>query len=480
MRRVTVSTFEEWRSACRGLLAARIPPADVVFTDDTRQQWLGDLLDELHSDDAAGASQPDSQLPASSPFRVPPAFLELAREVACYRDSDRFNLLYRALWRITHGQPDLLEIATDPEVHRLLRMQKAIARDVHKMHAFVRFRKLSSEQGDEYYVAWHQPDHRIVQLAAPFFSRRFPSMRWSILTPDACAHWDLHELTYSEGVSRSAAPSSDQLEDLWRIYYRSIFNPARLSAKTMKREMPVRHWKNLPETMELPALLAEAGGRVQTMVESPTNCRPTTVSFIPPKFDLPTLREAACHCRGCSLCGAATQTVFGEGPAKARLVLVGEQPGDEEDHLGRPFAGPAGQVLDEALAAAGVDREQIYLTNAVKHFKFEQRGKRRLHQRPTTYEIEACRPWLLAELSQLRPQVLVCLGATAVQTVLRSRNRLSELRGRVMPSQLAPSTIATYHPSAVLRATSEEHAAEIRDALVADLRLAKRLLNQTS
>src|SRR5690606_2769972 len=163
------STFEEWRSVCRGLLVARIPPPDVVFTDDTRQQWLGDLLDELHSDDAAAAEQPESRFPTSSPIRVTPAFVEHPHEVACYRDNDRFNLLYRALWRITHGQPDLLEIATDPEVHRLLRMQKAIARDVHKMHAFVRFRKLSSEQGDEYYVAWHQPDHRIVQLAAPFF-----------------------------------------------------------------------------------------------------------------------------------------------------------------------------------------------------------------------------------------------------------------------------------------------------------------------
>jgi len=471
MRRVTVATFDEWRSACRGLLVSQTPPADVVFSDDKHQQWLG----ELHSDAAAGMPQQTSPTPAS-PFRVPPSFLELAREVACHRDNDRFNLLYRVLWRMTHGQPDLLEIATDPEVHRLQRMQKAIARDVHKMHAFVRFRKLMTEQGEEYYVAWHQPDNRIVQLAAPFFGRRFPSMRWSILTPDECAHWNLQELSYSAGVPRSAAPSGDQLEDLWRTYYRSIFNPARLNAKTIKREMPVRHWKNLPETIELPTLFAQAGGRVQTMVESPTNHRPTTLDFVPPEFNIATLSDASRTCRGCSLCEAATQTVFGEGPADARIMLVGEQPGDEEDRRGRPFVGPAGQVLDDALRAAGVDRQQAYLTNAVKHFRFEQRGTRRLHQRPTTYDIQACRPWLLAEVSQIRPQVLVCLGATAVQTVMRNRSRLSDLRGKVTPSELCSSTIATYHPSAVLRAASPEHATEIRDALIADLRLALSLL----
>ncbi len=472
MRHLVTKSFDEWRTVCRGLLAAQIAPADVRFTDDAQQKWLG----ELHADLSVTAPPPleNTRTPAS-PFHVQPAFIELAREVACHRDKDRFDLLYRALWRITHGQPNLLEIATDPEVHRLTRMQKAIARDVHKMHAFVRFRRAVNDRGVEHFIAWHRPDHRIVQLAAPFFSRRFPTMNWSILTPDESVHWDQAQLTYTHGVPASEAPKDDQLENLWRTYYRSIFNPARVNQKTMKREMPVRHWRTLPEATEVSDLVAQANRRVATMVEQQV-APATAMQFIPPTFDLPTLAAAARGCQGCRLCEPATQVVFGEGPSTARLVLIGEQPGDEEDRQGRPFVGPAGKVLDAALREAGIVREQIYLTNAVKHFKFEQRATRRLHQRPTNYDIQACRPWLLAELSQLRPELIVCLGATAIQSVLRRRDRLSDLRGQILESPLCPQTIATYHPSAVLRAGNPEHEREIRDALVADLLFASRTL----
>jgi len=191
---------------------------------------------------------------------------------------------------------------------------------------------------------------------------------------------------------------------------------------------------------------------------------------------LPRLREAAQDCRGCGLYLRATQTVFGEGNAHARVVFVGEQPGDSEDRQGRPFVGPAGRIFDEALAAAGLDRGVTYVTNAVKHFKFEERGKRRLHKRPNTPEIKACSPWLRAELDTIRPEVLVLLGATAAQALFGSAFRVTAERGRPLASDLAPLVIATAHPSSVLRAPDDVARRAAFEALVADLRVvAERL-----
>lgn len=475
MRQALAASFDEWRTMSRELLTADVAPDEVLFRDDARQQWFANDLFHSGPEEAAVASSSPTGRP--NVVRVSPAFLELAREVACHRDTDRFNLLYRLLWRLTHGEPQLLEIAIDEDVHRVRRMQQAVARDVHKMHAFVRFRRMV-EEGREHFVAWHRPDHRIVERAAPFFSRRFPTMNWTILTPDASVHWNGSELQFGAGAPASAAPSDDELEGLWKTYYRSTFNPARVNIKMMKREMPVRYWNALPETCELPQLLSAAPQRVESMIALQRAGVRSASTWMPDTFELPALAEASRSCKACDLCGPATQTVFGEGPSTARLMLVGEQPGDEEDRLGRPFVGPAGQVLEGALREAGIDRSQIYVTNVVKHFSFEERGKRRLHKRPAADEIMACRPWLLAELSLIKPAVLVCLGATAVQGVLRQRARLSELRGRVQASEFCTQTIATYHPSAVLRAGDAEQAEALRQALVEDLRKARALLVQ--
>jgi DNA polymerase len=194
--------------------------------------------------------------------------------------------------------------------------------------------------------------------------------------------------------------------------------------------------------------------------------------FLPERRSLDALRDAACDCRGCDLWKPATQTVFGEGPADATFVLVGEVPGDREDREGRPFVGPAGRELDQALAAAGIDRADAYVTNAVKHFRFEERGKRRIHQKPDAKQIKACRPWLLAELDLLRPEALVILGATAAKSLLGSSFRLMAERGRPLESDLAPVVIATIHPSSILRGRDGESRQAQRDLLVADLRAA--------
>jgi uracil-DNA glycosylase family protein len=195
-------------------------------------------------------------------------------------------------------------------------------------------------------------------------------------------------------------------------------------------------------------------------------------AFVPPHAGLPELREAATRCTGCDLYRHATQMVFGRGPGEARIVLVGEQPGDQEDLKGAPFVGPAGEVLDRALREAGLDRELLYVTNAVKHFKFEPRGRRRIHQTPRLSEIAACRPWLEAELAVIRPEVVVALGATAARALFGPDFRLMRERGRVVPSRWAAKTLATIHPSAVLRGPDEAAQAELYHLLVEDLRLA--------
>lgn len=457
MTAVAVTTFDEWRAAARGLLSAGVPPADVRFTTDP----AGELF---------GVEPPP---PSGARHRVPPAFVALAETVACHRDPTRWGALYRALWRLTHDEPHLFDLATDADVRWLTRAGKAVRRDVHKMHAFVRFRAVG-----EHFVAWHRPDHLVVRRAAPFFRRRFPEMRWAILTPDESATWDGRDLHFGPGVSASEAPPPDVLEELWKTYYRATFNPARVNLRLMRKELPVRHWPTLPETVAIPAMLAESADRVAAMVRHTEGFTTTAAAFLPAARDLGSLRTAAAGCEACGLCRPATQTVFGEGPADARLMLVGEQPGDQEDVAGRPFVGPAGEVLNDALAAAGIDRRGVYVTNAVKHFKFDRLGLLRQHRRADVREVEACKPWLAAELEAVQPSVVVCLGATAAASVLGRLFRFSERRGEVVQTVGGVTAIATYHPSAVLR--GHARAVAIRADLTAHLARARELVRPVS
>jgi uracil-DNA glycosylase len=202
----------------------------------------------------------------------------------------------------------------------------------------------------------------------------------------------------------------------------------------------------------------------------------SAAELIPPRPTLARLHEAAAGCRACPLWKPATQTVFGEGPADARMMLVGEQPGDREDIEGRPFVGPGGRELDRGLEAAGIERSEVYLTNVVKHFKYKARGKRRIHQSPDAAEIRACRPWLDAELKVVKPEVLVCLGAVAAQALLGRDFRVTRQRGTPVASPLAPVVTATIHPSAILRRRDKAERVAEREAFVADLRAAAAAL----
>jgi probable DNA metabolism protein len=249
-------TFDGWRGAARGLLAERVPPDAVVWEPDGAAQTS--LLGTEQHDDApaVGAAR-----------RVPRRFLVLAHAVVCHRSPARWSALYRVLWRTVHGEESLLDVATDPDVHRLHEMERAVRRAAHKMKAFVRFRAIDGGDGaPPTYVAWFEPTHLVVERTAPFFARRFASMRWSILTPDRCAHWDGDALAFTPGVDRSAAPRDDDLEALWGTYYANVFNPARLALGAMRAEMPKRYWSNLPEAALVPHLAREAPGRVAAML----------------------------------------------------------------------------------------------------------------------------------------------------------------------------------------------------------------------
>ena len=473
--------FESWRAAARSLLARAVEPAAVVWGD-----GRGGEMSLLGAPAAAATDPLDKASDAApkSPVVVPQAFVDAARVVACHRDPGRWALLYRVLWRLAHGEPRLLDLVVDNDIGLMHAMEKSVRRDRHKMTAFVRFRRVdgpfgltapADERPADHFVAWHRPDHYIVRLTTPFFVRRFATMRWSILTPDESVYWDGDAPVFGPGVPASQAPQGDALEDLWRTYYGNIFNPARVNVRAMKRELPVRHWKTLPEAHIIPELLKDAPRRTEEMVakrripdrprtadasdaSAPTadgvDC-PTATSaaeFVPPARELPALRRAAPKCRGCPLYCNATQVVFGEGPAGATVMFVGEQPGDQEDRAGKPFVGPAGQLLDEMMQQAGIPREEAYVTNAVKHFKFEPRGTRRIHAKPSAREVGACRPWLEAEIETVKPRMIVCLGATAAQSLLGPAFRVTQQRGQpIRDTKWAPWVMATVHPSSLLR-----------------------------
>ena len=460
--------FDGWRDAARRLSTNEVKPEDI--------EWhVGGEGDEL---------------PAPTPgveLRVSRDFIERAAIVTCHSDSERFALLYRLLWR-QRSEPHLLRIASDPDVRRFEAMEKSVRRDEHKMHAFVRFRKIG-DGDEERFVAWFEPDHFILELAAPFFVRRFTGMHWAILTPHGSAEWDRERLALGPGASKDDAPAADQSEEMWRTYFASIFNPARLKVKAMQAEMPKKYWRNLPEASLIPELISGADAAAREMIaRMPTmpaahhqaiQARHWPALEPSPETEahsIDALRQQASQCRRCPLWSEATQTVFGEGSDNAELVFVGEQPGDQEDLQGRPFVGPAGKIFDAVLGEAGIERTAVYVTNAVKHFKFEPRGKRRIHSKPNAGEVQACRWWLAQEVTLLKPKLMVALGATAAQSLLEAPVAITKQRGQTIKRDDGLAVFLTIHPSYILRIRDPQEAAAERARFVADIRTVRAMM----
>ncbi len=476
----TPDPFEHWRARARRLLKENVPPEACDWTDPTTpQQSLWTTLEDAHEAMNLQPAPPRQPNGRSVQPTAPRAFVALAKKIALHRDADRWTLLYRVLWRLTRGgEHDLLSDAVDDDIHRLHLMERAVARDAHKMTAFVRFRETRDAQtGATRYLAWYRPDHQVLRRTGPFFATRFADMHWTIFTPRESADWNGQRLLLGGGVPLPEVAPADVLEDLWRTYYASAFNPSRLNLNAMTREMPKRFWRQLPEAQLIDELTRQAPSANETMARQRTKEAASAADHLPAApLTLDVLRQAAADCRGCALCETASQTVFGEGPPDARLVLVGEQPGDHEDRAGRPFVGPAGQLLDQALLAANLDRDTLYITNAVKHFHHTQRGKRRIHAKPKLSHIRACRPWLDAEIDLIKPRLIVALGATAGQALLGPTLRITRDRGQCFDdAPCGVPTFVTEHPSAILRRDPPDRDAAF-DALVSDLRQAREFL----
>lgn len=451
--------FLHWRKMARALIQLGIPPEEVLWQDPSENSLFP-------------SGEPEA--PQGRSFSVSPRFVNLAQQASLFRDPRRWEILYRVLWRLQKENKNLLAVSTDPDVSTLDKMAGEIRRDCHKMKAFVRFRKDATDT----YVAWHEPTHLIVEAVAPFFARRFSSMDWAILTPDCSAYWNQKDLKLGPGVSRSQAPDSDSLEELWKTYYANIFNPARIKLQAMVSEMPKKYWHTMPETALIHGLLLDAPRRVEKMMQAGQSGLVLPEEMVrkhrATDSDLSSLRALALGCQACELCHSATQTVFGNGPQQADIVFVGEQPGDHEDRVGLPFVGPAGKLFRTCLERVGWKPEDVYLTNVVKHFPWKPapQGKRRLHQRATWEQIDTCKPWVKAEIALIKPKVVILLGVTALQALLDKTSQIGQNRGRPLESDLAPLVLATVHPSSLLRMKdSRQQQLEI-DKFCRDLRLA--------
>ena len=453
--------LEGFRRAVRSLLAQAAAPETVIWGSGPATLFA--------------ASAPAAE--AAPPTRLPRAVAELAELVVCHRDPERYALLYALIWRLRHGEPALLEIHSDPLVHRLSRMAKAVRRDIHKMHAFVRFRRVESAV-PERFIAWFEPEHFILERVAPFFTRRFPSMQWTIHTPLGAIIWTGDRVAFGPAGKPQDAPSSDTFEDGWRSYYESVFNPARCNPAAMRAEMAKKYWRNMPEAAAIPGLIRGAQARVEEMIqreaEQPAKRNPDKAVAAMKWQEPSTLDELNQLISAASpLVPGATRAVLGEGPLDAEIALVGEQPGDQEDLQGRPFVGPAGQVLRQTLAEAGIDVSACYLTNAVKHFKFATRGKRRIHQKPTHGEVKHYRWWLEAELAFVRPKLVIALGSTAAFAL--TGRPVSVLRERGPATFGAWAGYVTVHPSYILRLPQDVARATATAEFVRDLRRAAEI-----
>ena len=457
-----------WRDAARRLAQHRVPAEEVI--------WRWDGTAELF------AADPVPKEDGPHPVTAPKAFADLSATVLCHRDDEAPGRLYAALLRHQDDRRALSN-PSDPLSRSLATLQKAVRRDIHKMHAFVRFREMASEGARRRFGAWFEPDNRILEAATPFFAKRFADMDWMIATPLGVARFEAGRLGFHPPVPRPDL-AEDASEALWATYFANIFNPARIHIQAMRSEMPLKYWKNMPETRLIPEMLAGAQARVDKMREAMPTEAPARAARILERLEvapvpeqgetLQDARAAAMVCRRCGLCEAATQTVWGEGDPAADLMIVGEQPGDAEDLAGRPFVGPAGQLLQAALKEAGAG--PVWLTNAVKHFKFTPRGKRRIHQNPNRSEIDRCRWWLDAERRLVVPRLTVALGASAAYALTGLHAPLGPRRGRVERARDGGAVLVTWHPSFVLRAP-DGRGPDIHAELRADLRRAVEIVS---
>jgi probable DNA metabolism protein len=497
---IRIQSFAQWRDAARDLLARQVPPHAVQWSETVHSNDLFGAVEQTPlpygaAADAAPAQPAAGSTGATSAPRISRDMLKMLETAACFRAPDRYVFLYKVVWRWQAGQQDVLS-AADEDGARLHAMVKTVKREIHKMNAYLRFReraprKVADAVADAatdadadadadapQFVAWFEPEHDVLPHVAEHFSRRMGHTTWMIGTPTGTVFWNGASLEAGPALMRGPEDVADSGEAMWLTYYRSIYNPARLNVSVMNGHVASRYWKHMPEGALVPAMIADASSGARRHGQTATvGSRAGVTIPVTAERALPQ-REAASsldQCRRCDLWRHATQAVAGVGPKTARIMLVGEQPGDQEDLAGTPFIGPAGQVLDDAFALAGLARESIYLTNAVKHFKWEPRGKRRLHKTPAQMEINACAYWLEEELAQVQPQVIVALGGTALKAILGNpKATLTDKLGKPFQHE-GRWIVVVYHPSYILRVPDEGTREQARQGLIAGLAEAQRL-----
>ena len=482
-----VNSFFEWRSAARTLLAANVPPHAVNWVESVEKS-------DLFSDTVNGTKdlpetervrlQDDATIQeimgppiGRSAFQVSRQLMDMLQVASCFCSADRWAFLYKVIWRWQRGEKEVLS-AADEDGNRLHAMVKAVHREEHDMRAYVRFRERPDDAGPRF-IAWYEPVHNVLQKGARHFAARLGHVTWLIATPDAMAFWDGKTIHITDPLLCGPQEIDDAGESLWLTYYRSIFNPSRLNPHVMHSHIPSRFWKNLPEGKLVPSMIVGASngaqrvGQVNTLAKRSGAIIPISAERAQPQRAAQTTLD---QCRRCELWEKATQPVSGVGAVDARIMLVGEQPGDLEDIAGTPFIGPAGQLLDQALKKAGLARDSLYMTNAVKHFKWEPRGKRRIHKSPAQREIVACRHWLTEELARVRPAVIVAMGSTALKALLGvNQVRLTDLMGKPFQHD-GIWIIAVYHPAFVLRAVDQATKQHALDMMVDGFKQAQQLL----
>jgi DNA polymerase len=454
--------YASWRTQALRALQAQWPPealtwadADGVAGSTTAPLALDCLIAAPDACDGPAQASRANRGEAVPQVRISKELAALLQDAAQYRSPQRWALLYRVLWRWCHGDRAVAS-AADEDGARLHAMAKSVRRAGHDMIAYVRFQRRSAP-GIPEYIAWYEPEHDVLGYAAEHFARRMGTSSWWIGTPHGGALWDGHALRFSSAPEAAgvlpANDATDGVEALWLAYYRNIFNPARLNESALRQHMPVRFWKGLPEGALIPGMIADARQGARRVAQASTiGGMPGKQIAVAAEHALPQRAPPSSldQCRRCELWRHATQPVPGSGPETARIMLVGEQPGDHEDLVGRVFVGPAGQVLDDAFRRSEVPRESVFITNAVKHFKWVARGKRRLHKTPGQLEIDACAHWLDQEIARLRPAVIVAMGATALRAILGHKINMRDAMAG--PIRLGDAwVLATWHPSYALR-----------------------------
>ncbi len=429
MRQIVLSGETDWlgwRQAARQLVLAGIEPAELAWS-------AGGVMDPLPA--------------AEGGFHLPRALVELAAVAFQAREPERFGLLYSLVWR-AHANETLPP--DDPDLLLARRLALAVRADAHRMRTHLRFMPVPEAEGTRY-LGWFAPAHFVLPANAQLIARRFPAPRWSIITPDSSAHWTGETLLFGAGLRH---PGDDEtLLAWWEAHRDRVLDGATPGTSVPEAEA----LDEVPRPPDLPAL------------------GPVVLPAVPD----PALGRAAKDiwaCRRCPLFEPATQPVFGEGPADAPVMFVGEQPGDQEDVIGRPFVGPAGQLMDRAMEEAGLDRRTVYVTNAVKHFKFTPRGKRRIHQTPEVPEIRACGSWLDVERAQVRPRLLVAMGGTAARAVLGRPVSITRERGRPMRLEDGQDVFVTVHPSYLLRLPDAAAKAAAYAAFVSDMQAIRAIM----